>query len=764
MENFTDEIFSNVGVWGLNGEPLEVSIQQEVDQLVIYLNSKQREFLNISAIEVYSLNNENIIFSHYVKGVEISSDYFDKSNKSDVLSRIRKRQLLHSRFEFKPFIKIYLKESVYVEKVCLFNRTGFCGLRSRFLEIDSLNRGELVSHYSTIDPDEILRLRDELISLLEKFEGEISVPKTSFYAQKYIRNIVFQLLEKGEYVSDELQRALLPVNRSSLLLDDFTVRYISEFIDFKIHASKKLNFPTRELAQFISILSTDVSLDALTKFVSAYLTKKYGTPKKVVIAKHRVHLDTLASNKDKLLDFLDRIFGALNSMGGIPMLSYGTLLGALRDEAFISTDDDLDIIFHIDDVPPEQRDVTKASLLTKLQNAGFSVIARKNCPHITVNFPIYAIGVDIFLSWGSSGSQDVEVVMAQLKYCKLSREILLPTSTIRLYGRSYHAPARPDEFLEHRYGSGWKRKNPYHEWSWPLTQLAYFNDQSVASCYEKRKQFRPFRYSNNKTNIVAWSQCVNINDRPPYNSIPMIEQALDANFDVIEVDIRTTKDNKVVLTHDDIITNHLGQKITLSQTNFDVATDFCIGEYKGHKVTIPSLKEVLKLVGNKRVLLDARFKPKDYIALRECIDECQFDASKLIFCVYNNNQIAPLISEFPESVLLWKFYTQAWEISEIELYQLSLMGIDGIMYMYPHYDEDIKQSLFNIRKYGLQSLCFIHGQNWTPPSSCGLNSFYQKRQKDNYDASLRNMVALGIDYVTTIDTESPTFQLLTELK
>lgn len=84
--------------------------------------------------------------------------------------------------------------------------------------------------------------------------------------------------------------------------------------------------------------------------------------------------------------------------------------------------------------------------------------------------------------------------------------------------------------------------------------------------------------------------------------------------------------------------------------------------------------------------------------------------------------------------------------------------MDGIMYMYPHFDEDISEQLYEIKKRDLQSMCFIHGQNWTPPHSSGLNPNRETRSKDNYNFSLKKMVSMGIEYVTSIECESESFK------
>ena len=722
-----------------------------------------KEFLNLSSIQVFSKSGKDLLHSNKVKSAVISTNFYgDISEVSCILERIRRKQLLHSKFEIAPYIKIAFKNAVAVSSIVLFNRADVYGLRSRFIEVKAIDGDAEISCYTHVNSQRLAILVAELQTLLTQYTKDINLPQTLSFAQKYVRNIVYKLQCKGHHISDALLLALLPIGKPAPVLDDFSALYITQFIERKLQASRNASFATRELEQFSVILETDVAIDALAAFASKYLSLKQRKTVKVVIAKHRVHLDNLLSNTESIMNFLDDLFAYFNTTKGQPILSYGTLLGAVRDKAFLPADDDLDIILHYDGKHNRDRLETKLKLCQELESAGFSVTKQDNCPHLTVNAPTKAISIDLFISYGDVTEKEVDVVMEELQYRKIPRDILLPVSNIEFYGRQYPCPADSGAFLASRYGPGWGRSDPFHEWPWEIQRLAYFDDELTAQKYEQRQLEKPFRFHNNRTSLVAWSQCVDGKERPPSNSIPMVQQALDKYFDVIEVDVLTTRDNHVVLAHDNVMKNVKGQTITVSESTLEEMQQFPIGNYNGKTIYVPSLASVLPIVGSKRLLIDARFKAKDYAALKTCIDNAQYDPASLVFCVYNQEQLPALIRNFPESVLLWKLYTQAWEVDDITFEQIARFGVDGVMYLYPHHDEDINASLFRLKKHSLQSLCFIHGEAWIPPHSCGLSPSLQVRNKDDRALSLKKMVTSGIDYVTTTSIHNAIFKQLTE--
>ena len=644
-------------------------------------------------------------------------------------------------------------DALRVRAIHLYNRADECGLRSRFIALKGLDGDRVTVEFRNVSRSRLDALSNELKTVLSQYHGILSFPKDSVHAAKYVRSIVYELLKGGTEVSRELIIALLPISGASPRLDSLSAHFLTDLLERELEHREHIN--TRFLKDYSSILNDDVSIDCLSKFASR---KDGGDGGKLVIAKHRVHYDTLVSERKLHLDFLDELLKALEPLSGFSMLAYGTLLGAYRSGEFLPADDDIDIIFyypHIKDA--DEKECYKEEILEYLIGRGFSANIQPGCPHITVNSKVASVGVDIFLAWAAAPGK-ASVVMERLEYRDVNESVLIPLGEIQLYGRAYSCPANVEGFLKDRYGNGWSRSNPYHEWPWRLERRAYFNDMEVASHYDFRESQRKTRVSSARTQMVAWSQCVLKNQRPPSNSVPMLQQALEYNYDVVELDIRVCKGGGVVLSHDDVVENGDGDRIVISDSDLSTACSFKLGRFNGEDVYMSSLSHALPMLSGKQVLLDARFKPEDYKQLRACVNDVGFDPSMLIFCVYNVEQMLSLIKYFPESLLFWKFYTQAWEIDELALDQVRQYGVDGVMFMYPYFDEDVSESLYQIKKRELQSMCFIHGQAWTPPHSSGLRPDRLERGVDCYNSSLRKMVACGVEYVTTIECMSETFR------
>ena len=101
----------------------------------------------------------------------------------------------------------------------------------------------------------------------------------------------------------------------------------------------------------------------------------------------------------------------------------------------------------------------------------------------------------------------------------------------------------------------------------------------------------------------------------PENSIPSIEYAIELGVDMVELDIRATKDGHFILIHDDTLdrtTNGKGAvaELTLEQVKSVNLIDEATGEITPHK--IPTLREVYRAVKNRiMVNLDPKLPVKE---------------------------------------------------------------------------------------------------------------------------------------------------------
>ncbi len=172
-----------------------------------------------------------------------------------------------------------------------------------------------------------------------------------------------------------------------------------------------------------------------------------------------------------------------------------------------------------------------------------------------------------------------------------------------------------------------------------------------------------------------------------------------------------------------------------------------LGQYGGEDIRIPSLAAALARCGTIDVMLDPRMPAEQLVAVHHAVREAGFDPVRLLFCVYNAAEARELVRLFPESVLLWKLRREFDCVHQSTLEEIGLLGLDGLMLHHPLCNEDISSFMNALRERKLRVLFYVHGGAGYP----------HRRWRDQPDASLRNMVAERVDYVTTNAVNLPTF-------
>lgn len=77
----------------------------------------------------------------------------------------------------------------------------------------------------------------------------------------------------------------------------------------------------------------------------------------------------------------------------------------------------------------------------------------------------------------------------------------------------------------------------------------------------------------------------------PENTLVGFKKALDHNVDEIEIDVRTTRDNKVVLMHNALLLDNAGNKLEIASHT--------LAELRAHKSDLATLEEALLFVNKK---------------------------------------------------------------------------------------------------------------------------------------------------------------------
>jgi glycerophosphoryl diester phosphodiesterase len=103
----------------------------------------------------------------------------------------------------------------------------------------------------------------------------------------------------------------------------------------------------------------------------------------------------------------------------------------------------------------------------------------------------------------------------------------------------------------------------------------------------------------------------------PENTIASFEKALSHHIDEVEVDLRVTNDNVVVLHHNRYLKDRSGKRVKISSSTFD--------ELRQHKTDLATLEELLKIRGKTPLYLEAKprinTKPVINVLIKQNVSE-----------------------------------------------------------------------------------------------------------------------------------------------
>lgn len=121
------------------------------------------------------------------------------------------------------------------------------------------------------------------------------------------------------------------------------------------------------------------------------------------------------------------------------------------------------------------------------------------------------------------------------------------------------------------------------------------------------------------------------------NSLLAFQAAIDAGCDMIELDVRKTKDNSLVIIHDD---NIAGQKIN------SISYKKLLIESSKYGYQVPTLEQVLKLC-KKKILLDIEMKEQDYEEEVVSLVMQKMDVKDFIISSFHRKSLQKIRKKYP---------------------------------------------------------------------------------------------------------------------
>lgn len=728
-DDLIQSLLPGLGYFGHTAETaLVVEINERIDSLELAVEAPAPEIINIAAVDLFDENGIIIPRRDIIASISMSTSLNDQED-NEILETLLDGRLLHTKRETRPSIIIKFKSAIMISRVTVKNRSDQYGSRSRFLVV----KGFLGSGAVTIFRNMSIEAARTRLQEVLKFAGQ---EIREFNSKQEL--IEFKVLTRSNII-DRLEVAnnkvslhdifeLLPIYSSSASICNYHIRLCAVAVLNEWEGNTIVN--TSFLKPFGSVLSSDFSVYQLKLSLENLIEKRQNRKSNVVIARHHIHESRLLDRKEQFLIAIDRIISILEPAGIQVMLGYGTLLGAVRDRQFMAHDDDVDLIVFDGSQSQMEAEAGKVRIVELLKASGEN--ARDHGfwhLHSVAN----GMTVDLFPTWQEGDK--LFITMQQLKIRPVPIEHMLPVTQVSLYNRSYPAPANCAAFLEDRYGSGWSLPDPYYEWPWKIDRITSGLPSYISGAREHRKRISRKHFG--RLCRVAWGQRVKRGEvSPPMNSLPIVDVAIEAGYDAVELDVRVAADDAAVLAHDDVIYGPDGQINVRKAISSDIVR-FRLGEFEGETVTVPLFLDALKRAKNIDVQVDSRINASQVAILRKTVEEAEFDPTRLQFCVYDVAHAQALLRHFPESVLMWKTYRSFAEVDEFFLDEAQALGMDGVMISVPRNYEDYTEFMFKLRARGLRVLMFIHSGD---------------------ESKLKRMVTQGVDYVTTLAHTMETFR------
>lgn len=375
---------------------------------------------------------------------------------------------VHTGKEYQPWWQAASDVPLNANGIKFFNRRDKWGVRARSISIEILlTTGEWIEVYNSGS----VEYRQKVMSELHRIAGELfpeCVPTTQATADKWHDDTVHALRDRLDEDPDCMTKndwlsaaCLIPtVSARPLSGDEWRVLAHGLYRQVRRDRNSKSG-----IASFGGVLHTRATLERLSSEIS-HVSVKQGDARHTVARHGVVPSGTLRENADDYISTIRALISCLHRLGSQGMLAYGTLLGAVRENDFISHDDDVDLFYTVRPEPGESFEDATLRIEQGLRGFGWKVSGLSGYMNSHVSYHRRSEILDIFPI--DISAADVPVHMAQMNVELLPRDWFLDPVSVELRGTSLPAPARFHEFLLARYGESWNQSDPYHDWVWRL--------------------------------------------------------------------------------------------------------------------------------------------------------------------------------------------------------------------------------------------------------------------------------------------------------
>ena len=183
----------------------------------------------------------------------------------------------------------------------------------------------------------------------------------------------------------------------------------------------------------------------------------------------------------------------------------------------------------------------------------------------------------------------------------------------------------------------------------------------------------------------------------PENTLASIKLGFEKLADAVEIDIRLTKDMKLILMHDHTVERTTGAKFEIEGTNYKELKKLDAGswkseQYRGEKV--PLLKEILPHIPDgKKLIIELKGDESLVPPLEKVIKRKHLN--KIVFISFNFNAIKEVKTIFPSVPSLWLLHN--WESISVDqaIDLVEKHKIDGLNLHYGIIDKHVAEKVLN---------------------------------------------------------------------
>lgn len=169
----------------------------------------------------------------------------------------------------------------------------------------------------------------------------------------------------------------------------------------------------------------------------------------------------------------------------------------------------------------------------------------------------------------------------------------------------------------------------------------------------------------------------------PENSLAAVQENIHLGVDILEIDVRESKDGRLVLMHDETIDRTTNGKGKVS--NLDFSTLKGINLIHNEEITlehIPTFEALLETTKGK-IMIDVDFKEDDLAAMKKAyaLIKKHHMEEQILFYIYDNYQLIPLLRKLnPKIKLMPRAYSRKDVRKILKIGGIKIIHIDESFY------------------------------------------------------------------------------------